>query len=414
MRVMVTRTGSPYFVQGHGTSAYGEWDTQGVVDYLRSQSGIDVCYFGPIRGGHLLDNVLALDVDVRGFDELTSGDEIDERLEDPLAQLKEFDPQVCIEVFGATPSWSWPDNPNIAGTHGWCIRYSAPCLRAMNVLNIPRVGIVTDPKCYKRDLEMATMWKNIRPVAVLSQEDRTFKKHMQGIDYLVHCVYSGCEFWSTAGMEQTRPDKIFDLAVMAHTHINNPRLAKGRDAIWSHILDEWLKVDLLRNSTCIIGKGWDKFSGYDPDTMIGVLKTWEAAIDHIGKGLASPMIPQWPGFNTTKPRLHTLVNSCPMLFGTGIHSHTYDMDERILPLNHPARIPEDNDGKGLIRAWEGLTDEIRQDAIDLAYKNTTPQHDLLDDLLSAFDCKPDQRPDTLDPMWYLKFGGYIPQGDYDE
>lgn len=363
--VVIARTGSPFFVTGKGASAIGEDDTQCVVERV-ADMGYNTVYFGHVKNRELLrSDVKVLAPDLNGINEDSTGAEIAERLDPLVDELRRMDPVICLNVAGAPPSWSWTENPNGAFTQAFAVRYSCPALYMMHKLALKRALIITDPKVYPRDCEMSTCWPEIVPCAVLSQEETVFRKTIQDVAYSVVCKYAACEFWRTQGWKRKTWQKTIPFSICAHSHRGNPRLGKGRDDIWPSILDD------PRFQVC--GKGWEgtpQWAGVIPSEQLD---------EFIGQGMAGPMIPQKVGFNTTKPRMYALNGTIPLLYGRG-GPYTYDIDERILPLDSPFRI-------------EKLSDPF-DDCIEHVLKVTEPNWTMLEQLL-------EEGPNPE------KFGGYI-------
>lgn len=402
--VVVTKTGSPCFVGMKG-SARGDADTPSIVEHLCARGDIDVCYFGSCRNWEEGWK----DLDVTVFDPYL-GDIVNEasvqnkscepalidRLDPFVADLQNGREIVAwIDCFGGTPSWSWPVNPLNATTQVFAVAYAAPALYAMHKTGGPRFAVVTDPKVYKRDGEMMHMWPEVFPKAVLSQEQRTWKKKISYNDVMVHAKYAACEFWLTHLMEPIVRDKQWDLTIAANAHFNEGRLPRDRDHLWYNILS---LCDPERTRIC--GKGWEKapqlYSEFR-EMFVGVLPDMDAVREFMAIGIGSPVIPQMPGFNSTKPRLHALSGSVPYLFGDGLQTMTYDRDARILPLNHPARWTIDG-GDPI------LTDAQISETIELVLERTRPDFSVLDDLVDHALAGQVTWPD---PAWLERFGGYV-------
>lgn len=395
--IAVTRTGSPFFVSGVGSSARGDLDTEPVVRHLAARGDCDIVYFGVIRNAEALpDNVRVIDVDARQFDRYSDDSHVEECLKPYVDQLRDMEPLCMIDLFGAVPTWSWVANPNYAMVFDFGIKYSAPALYAIHKLKLPRFGIVTDPKCYKRDMEMGSIWPEIVPQAVLSQETLQFKKSICNTKFLCHAVYAACEYWLTDVFcpEQKEFEKTHDISIASNTHLGENRLPKGRENLWTEILE---RCDPA--STRISGAGWEKHPFYYlpewRESFVGVLKGFDNVLEHIGRGRGGPMIPQWPGFNSTKPRLYALMGSVPYLYGDGSSQYdmTYDRDARVLPLNHPSRWVN-----GPPHSYDA------QETIELVLKNTVPDYSKLDALVDRILAGTVTYPD---PAWLKEFGGYV-------
>ena len=364
------RTGSPFYTKTIRSRPTGEFDTRAIWNYCKRVH--NATFVGPLAGPSE-ENMIQ--VDIKGWDEFTAGPEIIERLDPIVEKCRELNPKMVIVVEGATPTWSWPENPNCALVFAFCIRYNLPALYIIHKLNIPRISIVTDPKCYPRDSEMTTIWPNIMPAAVLSQENATWTKIIQGKRVQFNAVASGVEFWNTTywHVPPTRELKDKVVATAANAHFKNTRLHKHRHQAWEDVWKNWLPEH--KHETVVCGKGWDKHEFFDSDVFIGVVKTHQDAWRVMSRGHYGPVLPQKEGFNSTKPRLHALVNSVPLLYGDGGYM-TYDKDERILPLNHPARIRTDG-LEGVIKRCHNIKQEIIEEVLE----KTTPDFKMLDDVI---------------------------------
>lgn len=398
MTFVVMRTGSPiYFNDQQG--ARGDQDTVPIIQYLLD-AGHDIVLFGPWRG-ELPEGLRGVFVDTSLFNEKSSREEILEAIDPAVEQLRQYDPKFCLEFWGPPPTWSCPWNPNGARVFGFGTRYSLPMLYAIEQLQLERYGIVTDPKCYKRDLEMATMWRHIEPRAVLSQEERTFKRETQGVKYTCHIKYAACEFWLTRGMERLEPvPKEFPCGIAANTHIGKTGLSTfiDRFPLWREILDD------CPDGTALCGTGWPEAFTHQTDAerfnFFGELPTMGDVLDLLNRCVGGPMIPQWPGFNSTKPRLYALANCVPMLYGNGKQKYTYDRDERITPLTSMWRWPNGLDLFKLGMGWQGTNEYL-----EYILERTEPNFSMLDDLIDGGYAGGYRGASNKD-AWIKKFGGY--------
>lgn len=400
--LILTRTGSP-IMYGKDTSARGEADTIPIFEHLINWYPGPVIVLGALRGDIPQDTERVRyvtmpeigDVIEKGLVRYIKPKILEERTL-PIAQLiADSDPLCFIETMGPTPTWSWPDNPNCALPYDFAILYSAPILYTMNYcatrLGTRRCGIVTDPKCYKRDSEMGSMWPGVIPSAILSQENRIWDRKIIGTKFRCHAVHAHCEYWHTDGMEYIGPhEKIGDCMIAANTHVGASLLERGRDEVWLEILSQ------APDGTTICGNGWDRvpYKEWGRLNWIGCLPTLQHVYDNLRWYKGGPMIPQTRGFNTTKPRLYALNDCCPYMYGDGTQHLTYDVDERVLPLDHYSRWPA-------AMSNGGITDAQRADTIahvlEATKLNWTTLHNLIRDIESC----------DMGPEWLATYGGYV-------
>lgn len=418
--VVVTKTGTPAYVGGIAT-ARGEGETASVLQHLIDRGDVRVVYFGSCRGyenwgPYTSGQLIVMDPSMTG---IFSGNEtprfsdaapMAERIDPYIAQLLEHDVSCWLDMTGPEVSWSWPANPRWASCLLWSARYSGPAKYAMHQVfqkqRAPRFCIVTDPKCYPRDGEMATGWDGLKPRAVLSQETTTFDRTLMEKYCKIKTVYAACEYWLTEGFDRVERVKRLDLAIAANGHLTDARVGgrgKGRCSeskryqAWSGVLEQ-----CNPNQTRICGAGWENHAYQtDPERsqmFVGVLPDLNAVLDHIASGFGSPVLPQKRGFNTTKPRLHALCDSVPYLYTGSEGTLYYDIDERILPMNHPAR---------WVDKMPKLTAEQHREAVDLVLRNTTPDFSKLDHLVDRAIANDNMMYDYRNEDWVNTFGGYV-------
>lgn len=386
----VMRTGSPFFTVGQN-SPIGERDTLGIWKWARDRGGV---FVGVVRGDeHEHEHVHR--INVNGWDELISSKTVISQLDPVARELETLKPCCAVVVEGAPATWSWPDNKNFAMVRAFSVRYTLPTLYLLHKLGIPRISIITDPKVYPRELEMATCWPGIRPAACLSQEDTTFPKRCQDEQYRVHAKYAACEHWCTITDERVQNTRRGpSVRTCAHSHFNDGRLARGRELLWQLVLNEF--IDLPTRDLKVLGRGWDRWPS---EHFVGTVKTHDEVMRFLAEGMCGPMIPQKAGFNTTKPRLHALAGNVPLLWGRGVHPMTYDRDCRLYETAHECRIDETANGftEAWARCWD-MGETRRQEVIERVLERTQPNFDVLERcILAAADGR---LPN------YQEFGGY--------
>lgn len=354
--------------------ARGGGDAYPILQWLGENYPGDVIAVGQLRGDPP-PGVLSCDISMKGLD-LPGRDgffdvkDFEERMQPSLEFLREHEVGCWFDMFGPTPSWSHPDNPAYANVYDFGVLYSLPQLWLMHKLDKPRYGIVTDPKCYKRDGEMATMWPNITPRAVLSQENRIWKKKIQGKTFTISAIAAGCEFWQTWNMKRADPCvKQHDFLVASNVHASSSQLPARRRDLWERLVDE------LPDGTVICGHGWDEAAhSLDRFDYRGCLKSVHEVYDLMRQSRAGVMVPQTLGFNSTKPRLYAL-NNCAPYFYSEDQAYVYDVEAVILERDSEWR-------------WFGHLptrhndDAAREEYIDLILERTKPDFTTLSNLIA--------------------------------
>lgn len=389
--VVVIKSGSPCYVGGTGT-ARGDADTPAIIEHLVERGDLDVVFFGAFRGE--IPGCRVMDPDLRGiFDPrivfASDADKIDERCKPYVDELRELGVACYIDSTGPEVSWSWPKNDQGASLMISSARYGGPAKRLMHLVPSHRICVVTDPKCYPRDGEFARMWPSLLPHAVLSQEQRVFDRRVSYVDYKIHTVRSGAEYWLTHRMEPIQNTGEWQVVVAANTHVTDPRVGghgkrpqeSDRALLWEEVLS---RCD--SSNTRICGSGWDKTAAYerDPAMFVGILPTMQDVREFLSTGVCGPMITQRKGFASTKPRLYALSGSVPRFAGD------YDCDAVLLPQDHPAR-------------WGHQSYDIVE-TLELILERTRPNFSLLDRVVD--ECVAG-RCTWPDPAWLATFGGYV-------
>lgn len=395
-RILVTRTGSPLYCNPlgdrPGASPRGDIDTAPLLRRL-CDTYEHVAYYGDARDTELLPENLErwFDVPTKGVDCMHAHaveQELMAHLDPVVEAVAEWRPTCVIEVSGPPSTWAWVRNPNWSTTLDYAVKWVAPQFYLYHRLQwLPRYCVVTDPKVYPRNSEMTTMWPAVTPRAVLSQEQRTWQRKIAGVDVTTHAVYGACEYWPTYKLEQmpavTLADSDIVWGICANAHLAEPRLPKGRTDLWTEIFDA---IDMEGTRVC--GAGWEKHPYYKlyPDAFVGSY-TFPQLMKMLNNSWMGVMIPQAPGFATTKVRLYALASCIPRMFGDGEHPMTYDRDARVLPLDHPSRFVLGAEEYPLA----GVIEEVLE--------KTTPNYDLLDALVQEPKCR------WPEPDWLARYGG---------
>lgn len=406
MRIMFCKTGSVLRLGETANSASpvgDQRDALGVLEYLLD-AGHDVCVFGVVHNPENYmhrPNFHCIIPDVRDLDTDSLIKTVDEKYEEAAQKLIAWKPDVCVNVGGMTPTTSYLGNPWMTSTQCFAIKYVGPALYALQKAQIPRVLIINDPRNYPREQEM-TFWEYNRPVAVLSQEETSFDRTIKSKKYKVLTAYAAAENWWSYGMDEINPNsntRHHDCLIIAHSHMRDGRLKKGRDNVWVDILG-----DCNFNFT-LFGKDWEYFSKYDKTKMLGPCKPGEVH-EFLRNTKMGPMIPCAHGFNTGKMRMYAINGALPLLYGRGEYL-TYDLYQHYIALTSNLRFTTTEDLRSLIDRWS-KDDEGRAAVVEMLQELTRPNFKKLDSCLNEISLMQDWENTTLKREWINAFGGYEP------
>ena len=382
----VLRLGASVF---KASSVGDQRDAAGLLEYLCTKYRVVV--FGQTRDTeefktkHPNADVHFIRPDVTQVDGLSSEKGMIAACGDSIEELRSFEPRVCVNVCGASATCTWPGNPRGVFTQCWIAKYVAPAVHAMQFLKLKRICTNNDPRNYPKEAEMSYGWEHVRPVAMLTQETRTFNRTTWNKNYLIHARYARAENWWSYGLSYAPIDcdRPMTCTAIAHSHMNDGRLKKGRNEAWETILKNFKDVD-------VFGKGWETFS--QDDHFHGAIRPGK--VDKLlRRTVCGPIVPCADGFATGKLRVYVLAGAAPLLYGRGEYL-TYDRDERYVSLDDPFRITDD-----LERAIELCHDEtLRKEYVTRLRRLSEPDFTLLDECIEHFinDGEED----------YEKYGGY--------
>lgn len=386
MRIALMRSGTVLYSDNRDASPVaGNQDALGVLRYLK-QSGHDVCIFGSSKGPKSdttregLEKAFGVPVFSPNFSGLSikggvdggacirppSG-EYDLAINWALAELKQWEPQICINVAGQQPSHSNPGNPWGCKPLYTAISTNYPMLKAVQDLRLPRVVIINDPRNLPRELEGIYMPGTL-PVAVLSQRSKVtpWKPERAARSLRREEAYAACENWWTYGMpyaslEQDRSG----ITVIAHSHSHDLRVyGPERANTWQKVLSK------CSSAYDIYGQGWE-------DSQ--VKNHWKGLITHdqvqgvLQKSSQGPMICLEKGFATGKLREYVVAGALPRPVSFG--KFHYDYDNRYLAANHPARIKEYD-------SWSEITWSEAKGYVEELRIKSTPNFDPLEDVIA--------------------------------
>jgi len=390
MRIVVSKTGSAWHLDRKIASPVGEQrDATGIAFGLRA-AGHDVCLLGRLRGE--LEGFHHVDWCVKGsyvYDD--HADAAVEEYERVLREVRDWSPDAIVNSVGACPTCSWVRNDRAVRVQDFAAKYVAPLLYVYWKTGLPRVCVINDPRSYPRDHEMLD-WPACKPRAVLSQENNVIRRRVLRKTYDIHAAYAGCENWWSFD-EPPRPEANtgeVPMLIIAHSHMRDKRLEKLRDEVWSWILRD---VD----DYVIYGRGWEDFSGYNPERMPGPVHPDEV-FPKLRTGVCGPMIPISDGFITGKLRQYLVSGCLPLPYGRGDEYLTYDRQEHHVPLSHELRFV-DSQGLGALVRRAAVEPDWRRGHVDRLLERTTPNFQKLLDCVEYFADR-DAAPR------FSEFGGY--------
>jgi len=172
---------------------------------------------------------------------------------------------------------------------------------------------------------------------------------------------------------------------------------KDYDAVWKAILTP---VDeLKRLGLKIYGKGWEHFSGWDPEYM-GDLVTPAEIEEILAKSKTCPVTITGGELYTNKGRFCLAQRCLPLFYGNG-GPYTYDPLGKYIPLDSDLRITKPGD---LLRLLKYFNDDenFHNSMIDDLWIKTEPDFSLLDDCIDDVL----SGRDTSTVKWWEKYGGY--------
>jgi len=403
MRIALCRTGTVLYEDNHGASpTAGNQDALGVLRYLK-QSGHDVCLFGPapyglngktLCGAGTFSGIPSFGVDFAGTPyETTEAEEYVFRINIALTELKQWCPDVVVNVAGQQPSHSNPCNPWGMSPLRTAITTNLPCLKACEDLHLRRVVIINDPRNLPREHENH-YWPYTLPAAVLSQRSRVNYWETRERKMRREEVYAACENWWTFGMPLAPLDEPRQgVVVIAHGHFHDLRVyGPERAKTWDAVLGR------CRSAYEVYGHGWcycatcqptknfaspveaDQHQVATGHVVVRNNPHWKGCVKHdevqgiLQRASQGPMIALEAGFATGKLREYVVAGALPRPVSFG--RFHYDRDNRYLCHNHPARISQFEDwGEIPWSEAKGYVEELRE--------KSTPNFDPLEQALAG-------------------------------
>jgi len=398
--VLISKVGGVFYTreQAAKNSSVGEQgETEGIINHLLQRDDIQLVYFGQWQG-EVPPNLIHIEADIQGLNENSIARDQEEHWMRDIENVKSYNPEVYINIAGYASTMSWIRNPKYTGVQAAAVRYTAPVLNILQHFKLPRIVINNDPRSYPREGEMGYGWKYLLPTALLSQRTADWDRILQGVPFHCREVYAGCENWCEhiqLPQEKTNP-----VSIVSHAHILDGCKFKARDYAWAKILSPSEDIEVLKEvGMKIYGKGWEYFSGYDPELMIGVVKPNEV-MQILAKAKVCPAVAAGDNFYTGKLRTCLAQGCLPLFYGRG-EPFTFDPLEKYLPLDCDFRINQDGDLLKLVKYFD-THEALRVALITDLWEKSKPDWSILDKCLSDILDGRDTSTDT----WWSEYGGY--------
>lgn len=380
------------------SSAGEQGTTDAVVAHLLARGDVRVAYFGQWRGD-VPDGLTYVQSNIKGFNDLSTSKEQKERWRDDLEQIMPLEPKTYVTIAGYASTRCVVDNPAAAAVQACAVRYTAPVLNVLQSCKLPRIVVVNDIRNYPREGEMSHGWDWARPRALLSQRTKEWSRVVLGVRWNVREVYSAAEHWRKFTRLLTC-EKTLPVVVVGHAHMLDGKRLKNYDAAWRTILAPEKDVETLkRMGMRVYGKGWEHFSGYDPEYMMGVVTPGKIS-EILTKSATCPATVTGGELYTNKGRFCLAQRCLPLFYGRG-EPYTYDPLGVQLPLDFDYRISKPGDLLRLV-TYFNENGVARDKIVDSLWRATEPDYSLLD------ECVDDvlKGRDTGTEEWHQKYGGY--------
>ncbi len=398
--VVVSKVGGVFYTRALASknSKVGEQgETEGIIKHLLERNDIQVVYFGQWRGD-IPNKMIYVEAFIDGLDELSTAAYQKECWAKDVKNLEIYEPKFALQVAGYASCNCSIDNPVGAAIQAAGIRYCGPLLNILQALKLPRLMVNNDPRSYPRESEMVWGWDYCRPRALLSQRTRNWTRRMRRLTFECREVYAGAENWCEH--IQLSQHKTVPCTIVAHAHIKDGCRFAKRNQSWEVVLSPQEDVKALKHEGMrVYGKGWQHFSGYDPELMPGAIRPNEVMVE-LAKAKVCPAVAAGDNFYTGKLRTCLAQGCLPLFYGKG-EPFTFDPLQKYIPFDSEARITRPGDLRRLVEFFD--RDEMaRQDLVNMLWDASAPDWTLFDkcinDALDGRDMKSEE--------WYQEYGGY--------
>lgn len=380
------------------SSAGEQGTTDAVVTHLLKRDDIQLVYFGQWRGD-VPKGLIYVPSDVHCLDDLTTSREQKERWNNDLEKIIPLKPKMYVTIAGYASGWSSINNQRFSSCQACAVRYTGPVLNILEACRLPRVVIVNDIRNYPKEGEMSYGWDWVRPRALLSQRTKNWPRVIVGTRWNVREVYSAAENWRKFSRLPVR-DKTLPVTVVGHAHMRDGKQLKNYDKVWSRILapEEDVKT-LKREGMQVYGKGWEHFSGFDPEYM-GQIVTPAEISEILAESKTCPVTITGGELYTNKGRFCLAQRCLPLFYGRG-EPYTYDPLGKYIPLDSWLRISKPGDLLRLVWYFHNNPRPCN-DLIDSLWKATMPNYETLDECVTDLLAGRDYDTES----WWNEYGGY--------
>lgn len=371
MKIIVLRTGNTWHGEGSTAGTLTSQGNHDAVVHELARAGHEVLAVGRIAGQLTCGAQYQLSWNIKP--ELGVAANVPE-LDALRRACTAWKPDALVNVVGADVTNTTPTNKrgNIVQASMW--RYYWPGHEIMRELQLPRICVVTDCRCYPREQEMLDdTWA--LPAAVLSQESGEFVRRVLHGKLYCRTVYAGVERFRLRGRPLLRPAKDAQLiaVALAHAHMKDKR-------IWSKKQETWERL----STGCKIhafGEGWDEFDNTGTELYARDAVPHNQIDSLLNSYVAGPLVPMLNGWLSPKYGEYARAGCLPLPVGRG-QPLTYDIGGCMVPLDSQLRVTNGQDLNELIRRCSDY--EWRCDQVDLATARSEPDPSLLLECVEHF------------------------------
>jgi len=355
--IIVSKSGQSFQTRDGDKNPRGEIaGTQDMIRHL-SEEGHKVIYFGQHQGD-IPYCAATIKPYLEGMSSYQTWREQQNRFEiDTTHLISELTdqgwdgrrPPLWIESCGLSASYSHVGNKRGVTCLLSSMRYTAPILGAMRLLQAPRICLVTDVRSYPRDGEMRDDFPELRPAALLDNTQGGLDKTMIAGFQKWHVRSRDSQSWSWPYLEWLPPCEttMWDVCGASHCHIKTGFRKKWRNDAWSMLLGrEGQLLKSVGERGIMYGEGWEHWSGYDwvgPNDEIGGIREYQfpgpCSYPKLMRALSvakcSPVVAPDERFVTNKPVIIASRGCLPVLLEN--HAHAWDPDYEIIPRVHALR-----------------------------------------------------------------------------
>lgn len=384
--ILVTKYGMIF--RSGKTIAIGEQgETEAMMRHLIDR--VNVVYFGQWRGPPI-EGVTTVESHIKDMDNLSTADQQRAGFDRDIEALSGYDVCGFIMSCGYAPTASMIDNATGSGVQGAGVRMCAPALNVVDVLDVPRLCINTDPRTYPREQEIIHMPKTM-PASLLDQWGRELWQKIAGIALRRKSVYAAIETWADLPVAENTHE--VESVVVSHCHVRDGMRAG------SALEDAWEEI-LSGTNAQVYGRGWyltniprvlgeERFmGGVEPGRVMALLS----------QATSGPIVSHTPRFYTLKIKTYAASGCVPLLWSNG--PHAYDQVHRYVPRDHYLRF---HSAEELREKTRELHEDplLRNGMLEFLDDALKPRWNVLDSMIDDL-LKGRERGES----WIVDYGGY--------